>query len=166
MQKPSSFIDFRYYNKVIKQGLNKKMKWLRNLIRFFNDEFRCILSQVKQMQSYYTCQVNLGFITGLRIYRNHLLQMELTIPLQCWPLSEVYSVSLATGQCEQCLNFFMAATWAFRRSSALPTVLNKKQADAFSHLLFITNKSNHQPYERYTLLLLSVFFSSSSALKL
>ena len=52
MQKPSLFIDFRYYDKVIKQGLNKNIKWLRNLPQLFCDEFRCILSQVKQMQSY------------------------------------------------------------------------------------------------------------------
>lgn len=82
------------------------------------------------MQSYQPCWVNLRFITGLRMYRNHL-QIELTIPLQCWPLSGVYSMSLATGQNEQCLNFFMAAQWAFKRSSALPTVLTKKQANTF-----------------------------------
>ena len=35
MQKPSLFNDFRYYNKMIKQGLNKKITWPRNLTRFF-----------------------------------------------------------------------------------------------------------------------------------
>lgn len=124
----------------------------------FGGERRCISS----------CKTNVILPTLLdktQVYywtknvQKHPLCIDLTIPLQCWPLSEVCSMSLATSQYEQCLNFFMAAQRAFKSSSALPTVLNKKQANAFFHFLFITNKSNHHLCEGYSLLLLSASFS-------
>lgn len=139
---------------------------LRNFIRFFCYEFRWISSQAKQIKSHQPCWVNLRFVTTVRMCRNCDQLTELTIPLQSWPLSGVYSMSLATGQYEQCLNVFMAAQWAFKYSSVLPTVLNKNQANVFSHFLLSLIRSNNRPYRMVeSAFTLSLLFPVAPSLK-
>lgn len=110
------------------------MKWLRNH-RFFNDEL-CRLSQVKQMEFLLNLSGKSGFITDHEnIQKPSSANGTDNSLCNAGPLSEVYSMSLATGHVIM-FKFLYGSYMSFQTFICFTyCVLNKKQADAFSHLL-------------------------------